>query len=178
MHKRTALLTVLLVAIAASTFGNTQKLISEPPPTLRTWMVRMSTRIEGWAIYRDGASVCILKKDGTTTVQKTNQLSSGDQRYLTANPPQDKSVFDPEEEKVALNQEIDDLTNRLTALESARKRGSFHGTTETDGAIGTVQGSYSEGPSKGKIARISATLLDRKAKLSALKAAFKLKESQ
>ena len=56
MHKRTALLTVLLVAIAASTFGNTQKLISEPPPTLRTWMVRMSTRIEGWAIYRDGAS--------------------------------------------------------------------------------------------------------------------------
>ena len=129
-------------------------------------------------IYTPGASVCILKKDGTTTVQKTNQLSSGDQRYLTANPPQDKSVFDPEEEKVALNQEIDDLTNRLTALESARKRGSFHGTTETDGAIGTVQGSYSEGPSKGKIARISATLLDRKAKLSALKAAFKLKESQ
>jgi len=178
MTKRKELLSVLLIAMATLSFGGTPKLISDPTTSLRTWTVRMSARIEGWAIYRDGPSVCILKKDGTTIANKTSQLSFEDQRYLTANPPQGKTVFDPEEERIALNNEIDDLSNRLAALEAARKRGTFQGITDTEGVMGTFQGSYSEGPSRSRIEKISLALIERRAKLAALKAAFRLKEAQ
>ena len=174
MIKIITVLTVCLVAIATVSFAGKPHPITTQSPALRNWMASLSERIEGWALYTDGASVCILKKGGATTTQKINRFSNADQSYLGSNPPPTKDLFEPEEERNSLVKEIEELSGRLSSLEASRKSGKFHGTVDNDsGDMATYSGTYSEGASKAQIKALSAVIGERSAKLSALKLAFK-----
>jgi len=164
-----------IIAIAVTAFAGSQTPVLTQSAPLRNWTVGLADRIEGWALYKDGGAVCILKKGGAITVQKLIRLSTADKTYLTSNPPPTRSLFDPEEECISLNKEIEFLSGRLATLEASRKSGRYEGVVEAEGDSSTYYGAYTEGASKATIKRMSAVLAERSAKLAALKLAYKLK---
>ncbi len=165
-----------MIAIAVSAFAGSQSTVATQSASLRNWTVGLADKIEGWALFKDGEAVCILKKGGAITVQKLIRLSTADKTYLTSNPPPTRKLFDPEEECISLDKEIEFLSGRLATLEATRKSGRYYeGVVDADGESSAYYGSYSEGASKSTIKKISAALADRSAKLTALKLAFKLK---